>query len=180
MDPPEKLGIHSRHRQYQYQVLRYWGFEWYWYWYWYWGFQFCWYWYWYWYWGSEVLKYWGIEIWCGIGIESDQIPAASRFQRFKIIQMSFHIACKDMFLLFKGSVWVLSCTFKLPLWLKAFSQLEQANGFSPVWVLSCSFKWALFQKVLLHLEQALSSVGPFMHLQITTLVKSFFTFGTGK
>ena len=107
---------------------RYWGFEWYWYWYWYWGFQFCWYWYWYWYWGSEVLKYWGIEIWCGIGIESDQIPAASRFQRFKIIQMSFHIACKDMFLLFKGSVWVLSCTFKLPLWLKAFSHLKQANG----------------------------------------------------
>ena len=77
-------------------------------------------------------------------------------------------------------VWVLSCTFKLPLWLKAFSQLEQANGFSPVWVLSCSFKWALFQKVLLHLEQSLSSVGPFMHLQITTLVKSFFTFETSK
>ena len=119
--------ICTRHRQYQYQVLRYWGFEWYWYWYWYWGFQFCWYWYWYWYWGSEVLKYWGIEIWCGIGIESDQIPAASRFQRFKIIQMSFHIACMDMFLFF--------------------------------------YRF---------------SVGPFMHLQIATLVKSFFTFGTGK
>ena len=85
--------------------------------------------------GIEVQHVKSIEVlrfWCGIGIESDQIPAASRFQRFKIIQMSFHIACKDMFLLFKGSVWVLSCTFKLPLWLKAFSYLDQANGFSRV------------------------------------------------
>ena len=142
--------LNSRHRQYQYQVLRYWGFEWYWYWYW--GFQFCWYW--YWYWGSEVLKYWGIEIWCGIGIESDQIPAASRFQRFKIIQMSFHIACKDMFLLFKGSVWVLSCTFKLPLWLKAFFTFGTGK-----WFLSC--------------------VGPFMLIQMSTFSKRLITLGTG-
>ena len=71
-------------------------------------------------------------------------------------------------------VWVLSCTFKLPLWLKAFSHLEQANSFSPVCILSCTFNLARTGKWLL------SSVGTFMHLQIATLVKSFFTFETGK
>ena len=32
--------------------------------------------------GIEVLRYWNIEVlrfWCGIGIESDQIPATSRY-----------------------------------------------------------------------------------------------------
>ena len=37
-------------------------------------------------------------------------------------------------------VWILSCYFKVPLWLKTLSHLVHANAFSPVCVLQCFFK----------------------------------------
>ena len=74
----------------------------------------------------------------------------------------------------EGPVRVLSCFFKSQFCWNALSHLEHVNGFSPVCILSCTFNLAGTGKWLL------SSVGTFMHLQIATLVKSFFTFGTGK
>ena len=40
-------------------------------------------------------------------------------------------------------VWILRCSFNLPLLLNLLSQSWQTNGFSPVWTLRCTFKWPL-------------------------------------
>ena len=63
--------------------------------------------------------------------------------------------------------------------IEILSHLEHVNGFSPVCILSCTFKLAVSIRALFTHgtgKWLLSSVGPFMHLQIATLVKSFFTF----
>ena len=132
--------LQIRHRQYQYQVLRFWvllvlvlrfsillvlvlvlvlRF-----------------------WGFEVLRYWGfVWYWYWVGPDTSCLKIPKIQDHPNVFS---HCLQGYVFIAYRLSVGPFSCTFKMPLWLKAFSHLEQANGFSPVWVLSCSFKCALF------------------------------------
>ena len=60
------------------------------------------------------------------------------------------------------------------------SHLEHVNGFSPVWVLSCTFKLPLWLKAFLTGKWFLSCVGPFMLIQMSTFLKSLITLGPGR
>ena len=66
-------------------------------------------------------------------------------------------------------VWILSCYFKVPHWLKTLSHLVHANGLSHVWVLSCFFEALLSLNALSHLEQGNGLLDPNFYKTFTSI-----------
>ena len=80
-------------------------------------------------------------------------------------------------------LWILSCSFKVPLSSNDWSHLEQANGFSPVWIFSWRFQSTTICKWLVTFGTGICSlfiVNPFMLFQSASLAECLVTFQTGK